>query len=102
MKIKLYDQTEQDINAGLPYDVYFSGRVDVQAYEIEGAWVNNPAYDLQKVIEAKNKEIEEKRKQRYREETDPMYFSIERQSSTKEEWLAAVEKIKKELPYVTG
>lgn len=99
MKIKLHDNTEQNINAGLPYDVYFSGRIDVKEYELEGKWILNPAFNLQKVIEQKNKEIEEKRKQRYREETDPMYFSIERKSSTKDEWIEAVEKIKKELPY---
>lgn len=99
MKIKLYDNTEQEINAGLPYDVYFSGRFDVKEYEVEGKWIKNPAFDYQKVKDQKNKEIEEKRKQRYMKETDPMFFSIERQSSTKEEWLAAVEKIKQELPY---
>lgn len=99
MKIKLYDNTEQEINAGLPYDVYFYGRFDVKEYAVEGKWFKNSGFDLQKVKDQKNKEIEEKRKQRYMKETDPMFFSIERQSSTKEEWLAAVEKIKQELPY---
>lgn len=101
MKIRLFDNTEEEINAGLPYDAYFSGRVDVKEYELDGQWVPNEGFDLKKTLEEKNKQIEIKRKRRYKDETDPMFFSIERQSSTKDEWIEAVEKIKNELPYLT-
>lgn len=101
MLVKFFNNVEEDINAGLPYDEYFLNRPDVKQYFLDEQWIDNPGFSLQSVLDQKNKEIELKRRRRYKDETDPMFFSIERQSSTKEEWIEAVEKIKSELPYLT-
>lgn len=46
-----------------------------------------------------NKEQEEKRKQAYREEADPVFFKAERGEKEKVEWEDKVKKIKKKYPY---
>lgn len=45
-----------------------------------------------------NAEIDRMRKARYNKESDPIALQMLRGEATKEEWLAAIEKIKKELP----
>jgi len=102
MLVKYYDDVQKDINAGVPYDLYFSGRIEVKEYQPDkdGNWIKNPAYSYEKTIENKNKLIEYKRKARYLNETDPLFFQFQRGTGTKDEWLAAIEVVKQELPYV--
>jgi hypothetical protein len=39
------------------------------------------------------------RAEAYREKADPLFFKWQRDEGTKEEWLAAIETIKKDYPY---
>lgn len=43
--------------------------------------------------------VETQRKNAYREEADPLYFSYQRGETTEQDWLNAVESIRTRYPY---
>ena len=60
--------------------------------ELDAAW---PAVQYQQ----QRASIETQRKNAYREEADPLYFSYQRGEATEQEWLDAVESIRTRYPY---
>lgn len=60
--------------------------------ECDAAW---PQVEYDMAIRA----VERKRKFRYEEETDGMFFEAQRNGGDLTEWIAAVDAIKAELPY---
>jgi len=60
--------------------------------ELDAAW---PQVQYQQ----QRDEVETQRKNAYREEADPLYFSYQRGEVTEQEWLDAVDSIRARYPY---
>ena len=98
-KLKLFDGKIIDGNLGYDHATGWSFPFDVQSVVFEdGSILENPKFKMADVLEKKNAEIESKRKARYQNESDPLFFAYQRGEVTKEIWLDEIEKIKSDLP----
>ena len=68
---------------------------DDPAAQIGGLYLNDKFYPYR----PSNQEQSEKRRKAYEAEADPIFFLIQREEATQEEWQAKIAKIKERYPY---
>jgi hypothetical protein len=106
MRYKNYKNEIYESNFGIILDGENAGKFsyilmpEIKEVEIHGKFVPNEGFNEKLCFDNLNKEIESKRKSRYQNETDPLFFAYQRGSVTKEAWLNAIQAIKDELPYI--
>jgi len=100
-KLTLFDDSIIDGEIGYDHVTGWAIPSNVKQVEFEdGSILQNPDFNLAEIIIEKNLEIEAKRKIRYQNESDPLFFAFQRNEITKQEWIDKVNQIKNELPYV--
>ena len=90
---RLYPNAEWTLN-GDTYDglTWMSDSPVPTQEELDAAWP-------QVQIDIANERAEKSRRDAYREEADPLFFSSQRGEATEAEWLAKVEEIRGRFPY---